>query len=117
MSGGVTRSVANSAAALKSGGQLLESLSYERVLDRGFALVRDGDGEPVMQAAATSAGQAVSIHFSDGDVDAVIGDDGPAPKENRPPKEASKAAKAPDTSTRHAAKSIAKPAGGQGSLF
>jgi exodeoxyribonuclease VII large subunit len=114
MSGGVTRSVANSAATLKSAGQLLESLSYERVLDRGFALVRDGDGEPVMQAAATSAGQAVSIHFSDGDVDAVIGDDGPAPKKPSAPR-AKKTA--PQKSSGPKPKTESKPTAGQGSLF
>jgi exodeoxyribonuclease VII large subunit len=117
MTGGMNRSIVNADAALKSSGQLLNSLSYERVLDRGFALVRDGDGEPLMQASATSDGQTVSIHFSDGHVGATIMKDGGGQKEKRPPKEASKAAKAPDTSTRHAAKSIAKPAGGQGSLF
>ncbi len=117
MTGGMNRSIVNADAALKSSGQLLNSLSYERVLDRGFALVRDGDGEPLMQASATSDGQTVSIHFSDGHVGATIMKDGGGQKEKRPPKEASKAAKAPDTPTRHAAKSIAKPAGGQGSLF
>ncbi len=109
MSGGVTRSIANSTAALKSAGQLLESLSYERVLDRGFALVRDADGEPVMQAAATSAGQAVSIHFSDGDVGAVIEDDGDTP------------ARKPKVSVTRKPKRAPKPdadsKAGQGSLF
>jgi exodeoxyribonuclease VII large subunit len=119
MSGGITRSVANSAAALKSAGQLLESLSYERVLDRGFALIRDADGEPVMQAAATSAGQAVSIHFSDGDVGAVVGDDGPEP--GRAPKPKKEAAKPAPTKSKPVPKTTRKsaenPGAGQGSLF
>ena len=38
-----------------------------------FALVRDENGEPVMQAAETTAGQNVSIDFSDGKVAATIG--------------------------------------------
>ena len=49
--------------------------------DRSFPQLRgsadfsaEADGEPVMQAAAMSAGQAISIHFSDGDVGAVIDD-------------------------------------------
>jgi len=117
MTGGINRSIANADAALKSSGQLLNSLSYERVLDRGFALVRDADGEPLMQASATSAGQAVSIHFSDGDVGATIMGSGGDQGGKSRPKAASRAAKAPGTSARSAAKPPAKPEAGQGSLF
>lgn len=113
MSGGISRSIDNSAASLKSVGQLLESLSYVRVLDRGFALVRDADGEPVMKAGATAAGQTVSIRFSDGDVGATIGGDGPEPVKKAP----SKKPQAPKTTTKKAAKSEDGPLPGQGSLF
>lgn len=61
---------------------MLESLSWERVLDRGFAVVRDGGGAPVARAAALAAGQEVSIQFADGRLAARI-DDGraqPAPE-------------------------------------
>jgi len=53
-------------------GRLLESLSYARVLDRGFALVRDRKGEPVTSVRATKPGMAVGIHFHDGHIGAVI---------------------------------------------
>jgi len=42
-------------------GQLLESYSYRNVLERGFALVRDAGGEPVMRAADAVSGAAVEI--------------------------------------------------------
>jgi len=45
---------------------LLESYSYARVLDRGFALVRDGDENPVMSARQISAGDGVTVTFRDG---------------------------------------------------
>jgi exodeoxyribonuclease VII large subunit len=41
------------------------------VLARGFALVRDGAGRPLRQAAAVSAGMRLDIEFSDGHVPAV----------------------------------------------
>jgi len=121
MSGGITRSIANADASLRSSGQLLNSLSYERVLDRGFALVRDSDGEPVMQAAATLAGQTVSIHFSDGDVGASILGDGDDNRQKPTPKAASKIEKSPKPAAKPATKSAksaaGKPEAGQGSLF
>ena len=37
----------------------LEALSYQRVLDRGFAVVRDADGGVVSASATVAAGQAL----------------------------------------------------------
>ncbi len=54
-------------------GKLLDANSFERVLERGFALVRDESGAPVKSAAETSAGQTVSLRFRDGETSAVIG--------------------------------------------
>jgi len=45
---------------------LLESYSYTRVLERGFALVRDGNNTPVMSAAQVSQGDQVAVTFHDG---------------------------------------------------
>lgn len=62
-------------------GQLLDSVSYKRILARGYAVVRDAkDGQAVTQAAATWPGQALTLTFHDGDAPAVIGaaGDGPA---------------------------------------
>lgn len=53
--------------------KLLNSLGYQSVLRRGFALVLDQDGHPVRTAADTHAGQAVALRFQDGERQALIG--------------------------------------------
>ncbi len=55
-------------------GKLLESYSFHSVLNRGFALVRDQDGRPVLSAAGTKAGDTIGIEFADGRVGARITD-------------------------------------------
>jgi exodeoxyribonuclease VII large subunit len=55
---------------LESTAKLLASLSYQGVLQRGFALVRDADGRMVREAAALHAGDALELEFRDGRVDA-----------------------------------------------
>ena len=52
----------------ESASKLLDSLSYKSVLQRGFALVRDGTGQPVHAAAAVKPWQSLTIEFADGDV-------------------------------------------------
>jgi exodeoxyribonuclease VII large subunit len=47
-------------------GQLLTAFSYRGVLERGFALVRGTDGNPLRRAAAVQAGQGLDIEFADG---------------------------------------------------
>jgi exodeoxyribonuclease VII large subunit len=92
MPGLVRRRIADAAQRLAGQAQLLESLSYARVLDRGYALVRDAAGEPVTGAAAAKPGADVTIRFRDGDVGARITGEGaraapaaprPAPKRKR----------------------------------
>ena len=68
---------------LRAAAGMLESLSWERVLDRGFAVVRDGGGAPVPRAAALAPGQEVSIQFADGRRGARI-DDGPTRRAPEP---------------------------------
>ncbi len=48
-------------------GRLLDSYSYERVLERGFALVRDRSGAPVTSAAEVRGGERISLRFADGE--------------------------------------------------
>ncbi len=48
----------------------LESVSYEKVLERGFALVSDGSGHPVTRAAAIRPGARLQIRFADGTIGA-----------------------------------------------
>ena len=72
---------------LNSLGDLLDSYSYERVLARGFALVRDAANLPLTTAAAVAPGAALRIRFTDGEVAATA--DGHAakakPRAPRPP--------------------------------
>jgi exodeoxyribonuclease VII large subunit len=65
---------------LKACSDLLESLSYHRVLERGYAVVRDAGGKAVAASAALAAGDAVSIEFADGAVGAQVTGAGPARK-------------------------------------
>ncbi|MGE0714044.1 MAG: exodeoxyribonuclease VII large subunit [Alphaproteobacteria bacterium] len=75
--------VARAAERLAQQAQLLESFSWERVLERGFVLVCDAAGQPVTRRADTRAGQSVSLRFSDGTVGATI--DRGAPAASRAP--------------------------------
>ncbi len=68
-------------------GKLLESYSFHSVLQRGFALVRDQDGHPVLAAADTHAGDTISIEFADGKIGARVTDGaGAAPRPAAPPR-------------------------------
>jgi exodeoxyribonuclease VII large subunit len=58
---------------------LLESYSFRSVLSRGFALVRDQDGQPVLAAAGTQAGDTIGIEFADGRIGARV-TEGPSAK-------------------------------------
>lgn len=53
-------------------GELLESISPLRVLDRGYVLVEDAAGATVARAAETTPGQEVSLRFADDRAGAVI---------------------------------------------
>jgi exodeoxyribonuclease VII large subunit len=46
----------------------LDSVSYEAVLQRGFALVTNARGQPVQLALNVPSGAALTIKFADGDV-------------------------------------------------
>ena len=49
----------------------LDSVSYERVLARGYALVSDASGHPVTAAKAVKPGAALRLRFADGEVRAT----------------------------------------------
>ncbi len=68
-------------------GKLLESYSFHSVLNRGFALVRDQDGQPVLAAAGLGTGNSLGIEFADGRVSAKVTEGtGVAPKPAAPPR-------------------------------
>jgi exodeoxyribonuclease VII large subunit len=65
--------------------KLLDAFNYRRVLDRGFAVIRDASGTPLRQVAQLDAAGAVQIELADGTRDAVVGaaTDGSPPKASK----------------------------------
>ena len=51
--------------------RLLNGFSYERVLERGFVLVRDAKARPVTSATALKPGMELTLNFHDGEATAV----------------------------------------------
>jgi len=82
---------------LKQTTRILNSLSYQRVLDRGFALVANAEGHPVLNAADVSPGMELDIRFRDGNVVATASGDAKAEtaKPKRAPTKKENAAKDP----------------------
>jgi len=68
------RAIEDARTRLDGCGKLLGSLSYRRVLERGFALVRDASGEPVFSASAAAPGAGLEIEFADGTLGATVRD-------------------------------------------
>jgi exodeoxyribonuclease VII large subunit len=58
-------------ARLEGLGARLESVSYQAVLGRGFALVQDAEGAPLTTAAAVPPGAKLSLIFADGPLGAT----------------------------------------------
>lgn len=69
--------------ALTGQARVLQSVSYERVLARGFALVTRVDGALVRSAASVADGDALRLRFADGERDVTAGTGG-APREAAP---------------------------------
>lgn len=57
---------------LEQASRLLESTSFQRTLDRGFAIVSTAEGGIIRSASMAAEGSDVSIRFADGQRDAVI---------------------------------------------
>ncbi len=72
---------------LAQAARLVDTLSYQAVLRRGFALVRDDEGNPIRTAAQLRPGDEVSIELADGKVGAVTSGSGasrPKSKTSKP---------------------------------
>ena len=83
---GVARLIERRFASLERADRLLAAFSYQGVLARGFALVRDGAaGSPIRSAASVSTGQALNIEFADGRVAATATEAHGQPKKPRQP--------------------------------
>jgi exodeoxyribonuclease VII large subunit len=63
---------AGRAQKLEQLGKLLETLSYRNVLARGYAIVQDGDGQVVTNAAALKPGDPVHLILLEGEAGATI---------------------------------------------
>ncbi|MEC9342303.1 MAG: exodeoxyribonuclease VII large subunit [Pseudomonadota bacterium] len=67
----LARTVKSARDRLDQNWRLIGSLSHERVLARGFALIRDAGGAPILSADAVQAGDALSVQMHDGSFGAV----------------------------------------------
>ena len=48
-------------------GKLLQSYSYQGVLERGYAVVRDASGKPLRGSAGRKTGEVLDIEFAGDD--------------------------------------------------
>lgn len=72
--------------ALSAQAKLLETLSYQATLDRGYAIVRDDKGKVLRTAQAVTASSHVDLTLSDGTVSLTPSGQAAAPTPSRPPK-------------------------------
>ncbi len=77
--------LAKRAQSLDALEKLLQANSFERVLERGFALVTDGSGTPVKRAAEAAEGAMVTIGFADASRQALLDPGGAEPKSRKAP--------------------------------
>jgi exodeoxyribonuclease VII large subunit len=68
----LARAVETQTRRLETQGKLLESYSYRKVLERGYAVVRAADGA-VVAAADAAPGAVWRIEFGDGGTDVTVG--------------------------------------------
>jgi exodeoxyribonuclease VII large subunit len=76
------RRLSDARTRVEGHGKLLASYSYERVLERGFAVVRDAKARLLTSVAAAKPGLGLRIEFRDGTAAATV--DGIAPPRKRP---------------------------------
>ena len=73
----IDRAIERRRQRFEQAARLAGSLSYTKILERGFAVVLDSEAKLVKRALEVSAGDAVSIRFADGDVAAITAGDAP----------------------------------------
>lgn len=82
----VTVTQARAKDRLDASDRLLESLSYNRVLARGYAIVKDANGKVISSAKSVKEGTSAQIEFTDGERKALFTDAAPV-KPKTPKKE------------------------------
>lgn len=81
--------------SLKQASRLLESTSFQRTLERGFAIVSSAEGGIIRSRDALHEGEEIAIRFADGQRQAMINKDGDqtarpkSAKRKSPPKDTS----------------------------
>ncbi|MHB2266995.1 exodeoxyribonuclease VII large subunit [Aliihoeflea sp. PC F10.4] len=80
----IDRAIERRRQRFEQAARLAGSLSYTKILERGFAVVLDAQDQLVKRAAEVSTGDAVSIRFADGDVAAITAQDAAARPKAKP---------------------------------
>ncbi|MBL4740806.1 MAG: exodeoxyribonuclease VII large subunit [Sneathiella sp.] len=71
---------------LSAAARMLDSLSFKRVLSRGYSIVQDDSGQVISSVKKVKAGQSFSVQFKDGEAPAIFGASGaPASKRKKKP--------------------------------
>ncbi len=78
--GAVAQRCKDAQSAWQRLGDLLESYSFERVLERGYSVVFDPAGDPITASKGLAPQDSVELRFSDGAANAVITSGKPARK-------------------------------------
>ena len=86
----VYRNTNECSSKLSAASRVLQTVSYQNVLDRGFALVRDGDGKLLRRAGEVIAGSAGEVQFADGAQGVTFDPGGRTELKKRPPEKAEK---------------------------
>jgi exodeoxyribonuclease VII large subunit len=94
-------------------GKLLTSLSYQGVLKRGFALLRDTEGNSVRSVRQVAPGERLDIELADGHVAARAGES----VEKQSGETASQEPAQPRTRRAEAGRAKSRAPDDQGSLF
>ena len=69
----IERAIEERSRSLHSLAMLLESYSYQRIVERGFTVIRDLNEQPITRSAQVSDGTTAKIEFSDGNRSILIG--------------------------------------------
>ena len=77
LSGAMQQVISAQTQRVETIGKLLDANSFERVLERGFALVTDGDGRPLKRSKEAAIGADVMVRFADASRAARLDPDGP----------------------------------------
>ena len=70
----ISANLALAGQAVDRNARLLHTLSYQGVLQRGFAVIRDSHNKPITAIATTKPGAQIDIEMRDGHIQAIAAD-------------------------------------------